>query len=275
MEVFKGHSSFIFQKKPKGHNNIVEIFDSRMRLLASCKRKRVWKSPDGPFKINKQAYSSDIFLEDFSGRILGEINEIPPQMFSMRLIRRYKIYDDDTRLIGVVREKPKAFGSTWVLFDRNEENLIGEIVGNRKKKNYKIESSRDEVLVKCYRDSSLDSNSYRVDTFVGWDRLFLVLCYVLVLDLAKTVFVTRSGWFSSKPLIKMKPKTALGIGCGLIVAGFCVWVLGILINYVPYESFTNGYHYIDVIAIFSGLPIFFGFVIILLLYLPNRLYEEW
>ena len=87
--------------------------------------------------------------------------------------------------------------------------------------------------------------------------------------------MTRSGWFSGKPLIKMKPKTALAIGGSLIVVGLCVGILGFLINYVPYESFTNGYHYIDVIAIFSYLPIFFGFVILIMFYLPNRLYEEW
>lgn len=69
----------------------------------------------------------------------------------------------------------------------------------------------------------------------------------------------------------MKQKTALTIGGGLIIAGFCVWILGMLVNYTPYyETFGNGgYHYVDVIGIFSYIPIFFGFIILLLFYLPR------
>lgn len=193
LEVFRGHSSFIFQSKTKDKKKIIEIFDSKMKLLASCRHKHTWKSPAGSFRSDLQSRTTEIILEGFDGTFLGEINEIPPQLISFRLIRKFEIIDDKKKLLGRVREKPKFIGSTWVLED-SKEKKIAEIVGDRGGKDYRIKSPDGELFAKCYRDSSMDRDSYRVDVFVGWDNLFLVLSYVLVLHVAKTVWVTREGW---------------------------------------------------------------------------------
>ena len=193
MEVFRGHSSFIFQSKVKDKMS-VEIFDSKRKLLASCKHKYVWKDSNGSYCNNVQIRLSEIVLEGFDGSF-GWIIEFPAKIVSFRLIkRRYEIYDNNRRFVGEVREKAKIFGSDWVLYDL-EGDKIAKMVGNRKKKDYKIQSQGGEPFAKCYRDSGLGRDSYRVDIFVGWERLFLVLCYVLVLHIAKNVVVTSENTY--------------------------------------------------------------------------------
>ena len=151
MEVFKDHRRFIFQSKSKDHKNTIEILDLNKRFLVYCNHKHRWKTPDGPFKINKQARATDIYLESFDKKFLGEINEIHPQLFSMRRIRKFEIYDQNKILVGTVREKPKFIGSDWQLEKTNNET-IAFMVGNRKKKTYKIQSPGGQVLPKSYRD---------------------------------------------------------------------------------------------------------------------------
>lgn len=270
MDVFRGHRRFIFQSKPEDHKNTIEIFDLNMRLVASCSHKHSWKIPDGPFKINKQARATDIILESYDGRFLGDINEVPPELFSMRAIRKFEIYDDKKELVGRVKERPKFVGTGWELENSNAKK-IAMMVGNRKNKNYKIQSPSGQVLAKCGKDSSFDNDSYRIDVFVSGIDLFLVLCYVIVLDLAKTVWMTRETTVGSNILTKyIKPKTALRMGGSLIITGFLVWIVGYIINYTPYVSFENGLTYFDAVAAFGYLPIFFGFIILFFLYLPRR-----
>ncbi|MEJ2240633.1 MAG: DUF308 domain-containing protein [Candidatus Bathyarchaeota archaeon] len=67
------------------------------------------------------------------------------------------------------------------------------IDGNRKKKDYEIKSLDGQVIAKCYKDSLLDNDSYQIDVFKNKVDLFLVLCYVIVLDLAKSSWTTRDG----------------------------------------------------------------------------------
>ena len=168
------------------------IFDLNMGLLAYFRHEHTWRSPRGPIKIAKQARATDIYLESVDGTLFGEINEIPPKLITMRLIRTFEIYDDRKELVGVVREKPKMVGSDWEL-ENLEKTVIALMVGDRNKKEYDIQTSNGQVLARCFRDSSLDEASYRVDVLGGGVDLFLLLGYVLVLDLAKNVWTTRGG----------------------------------------------------------------------------------
>jgi hypothetical protein len=116
-------------------------------------------------------------------------------LFSTRLIRKFEIYNDHKELVGVVREKPKAFGSDWVL-ENVDRKVIAFMVGDRKKKDYEIQTPAGEFLARCFRDSSLDNYSYMVEKRIsGGDvDLFLLLCYIVVLDLAESVWATREGF---------------------------------------------------------------------------------
>jgi hypothetical protein len=56
-------------------------------------------------------------------------------------------------------------------------------------------------------------------------------------------------------------KTILKIGLFLVFAGILFFILGALAGYTPYESYENGYHYRDEVAIiaisfiWNGLPL--------------------
>lgn len=194
--VFNGYKSFIVKSQVENFKDTGGIFDSKMGLLAYFKHEHTWRSPRGPIKVGKQARATDIYLKRADDSLFGEINEIPPKLISMQLIRTFEIYDERKELVAVVKEKPKAFGSAdWVLLDL-QEKVIASIVGDRKKKEYEIQSSGGQAIARCSRDSSLGKNSYRVDVFGGGDiDMFLILCYVVVLDLAKAGWTTREGLF--------------------------------------------------------------------------------
>lgn len=197
LEVFREYRNFVVKSKLRDRKDTGGIFDNNMELLASFRHEHTWRTPRGPVKIAKQARATDIYLERVDGALFGEINEVPPKLFSMRLIRTFEIYDDKKELVGMVREKPKAFGSDWVL-ENLEKKVIASALGERKKKDYEIQSSSGQVLAKCFRDSSLAEDSYKVDIFGGGIDLFLVLSYIVVLDLAKTGWATREGLLFSK-----------------------------------------------------------------------------
>ena len=60
----------------------------------------------------------------------------------------------------------------------------------------------------------------------------------------------------------------------LLILGIIVVVVGNLINYIPYESYENGYYsYFNAVWTFGILPIFCGLMILIFLYLPSQLAE--
>ena len=223
MEAFSGLRSFIVVSELKDFKDTGGIFDANdERLLAYFRHEHNWRTPRGPIKIWRQARSTDIYLENANQVLFGEINEIPPKLFSMRLIRTFEIYNERKELVGVVREKPKAVGSDWVLEDLKGK-VIGVVVGERKKKDYEIRTPDGQVLVRCYREvldrffggSQLDMDSYRFDVLGGGVDLFLLLGYVLVLEFAKLGWTTRGsflGRFIGKPEVDkehlLKTRTA-------------------------------------------------------------------
>ncbi|UCE96695.1 MAG: hypothetical protein JSV51_03635, partial [Candidatus Bathyarchaeota archaeon] len=195
MEALGEQSNFIVKSKLEDFKDTGGFFDSNMRVLAYFRHEHTWRTPRGPIRIGKQARATDIYLESFDGNLFGEINEIPPKLISIRLIRTFEIYNDNKELVGVVREKPKAIGSDWVL-ENVEEKAIALMVGDRKKKDYEIQTPDGEFLARCFRDPTLDEYSYRVERKIGGGGvdLFLLLCYIVVLDLAKTGWTTRTGY---------------------------------------------------------------------------------
>lgn len=199
LEALSEQSNFIVKSKLKDFKDTGGIFDSNMRVLAYFQHEHTWRTPRGPIRIGKQARATDIYLKSFDWNLFGEINEIPPKLFSMRLIRKFEIYNDNKELVGLVREKPKAFGSDWVL-ENVEGKVIAFMVGDRKKKDYEIQNPDGDFLARSFRDSSLDNDSYKVErrTLGGGVDLFLLLCYIVVLDLAKTGWATRQGFTNSK-----------------------------------------------------------------------------
>ena len=205
MEILGNNKSFIFQPNLEDQKDTVGIFDLDMNLLAYYRHEHTWRSPRGPIRISKRARVTDVYLESVDGTLFGEINEIPPKLFSSRLIRKFEIYNDKKELVGKVREKPKMVGSDWVL-ENLDEKVIAVIVGDRKKKNYEIQSRLGVVLANCFVDSSLDDDSFRVNIFKSGTDLFLVLSYVIVLDLAKTAWTTSDGGFIGGSNSKNKKK---------------------------------------------------------------------
>ena len=194
MEILGNNRSFVFQPNLEGQKDTVGIFDLDGNLLACYRHEHTWRSPRGPINVGSKARATDVYLESVGGKLFGELNEIPPKLFSTRLIRKFEIYDEKKELVGRVREKPKMVGSDWVL-ENLDEKIIAEMVGDRKKKNFEIKSPRGEVFAKCFVDSSLEGDSFRVDIFKSVVDLFLVLSYVIVLDLAKTAWATTDNLF--------------------------------------------------------------------------------
>jgi hypothetical protein len=193
LEIFDGLDQCIIQSKMKDLKDTGGILDKTMGILAYFKHTHSYKNPKGapPFS-RKQAKTTDVLIEATDKTLLGEIHEIPPPLFSMRLIRTFEIYNDKKELFAVVKEKPKFRGSDWIL-TTPEKEVIATTEGNWKKKDYKIKSQGKNVIARVYRDSSLNEDAYKID-ILGLDvDLYLVLCYILVLDLAKTAWSTRSG----------------------------------------------------------------------------------
>jgi len=91
----------------------------------------------------------------------------------------------------MVTEKPKFIGSDWVL-ENVEGNLLASIEGDRKKHNYEVVTP-DRNKQKIARCSSLDKDSYKLEIMVSNIDSFLVLSYVIVLDIAKSPAVTERG----------------------------------------------------------------------------------
>ena len=131
--------------------------------------------------------TTDVRIEGNDGELVGEIHEIPTG--TMRLIRKWQVYDQKGTYKGAVTEKPKFIGSDWVLKDV-KENLIAVAEGDRNKHNYEIVTpdKGKQLIARC---SSQNKDSYRVEVMISNLDPFLVLSYVIVLDLAKTVAVIR------------------------------------------------------------------------------------
>lgn len=79
------------------------------------------------------------------------------------------------------------------------------------------------------------------------------------------ILILKSG-VMKKLIIKHDPekvnKLILKIGLFLVFAGILFVILGYLTNYTPYESYENGYLYVDEVAIIAGSFIMNGLPLI-------------
>ena len=188
MSIFE-KASFVFKHEWKDSKNSISIMSENSKLLCSIFYDHSMKMPEmwGNMPTNRRMRATDVRIIGVDGVGLGEIHETPTG--NMRLIRKWEVLDNTGVCRGVVVEKPKFIGSDWVLKNA-DGNLLAVAEGDRKKNNYQI-ISPDKSKQLFARSISLDENSYRVELMISDIDSFLVVCYVIVLDLAKTFAVIK------------------------------------------------------------------------------------
>ncbi len=198
MSIFETRKSFVIASELKDLKDAGSIMDRTMKTLATFKHTHSWKVPSGypgplgPLSFPPEAKTTDIQIEAVDHSLIGEIHEFPPPMGSFRLIRTWEIYNDKRELVGIVKEKPKFVGADWVLQNPNGA-VIATIEGDRKKKDFRILSSKNQIVASCYVDQGIGEGLYRLD-IMGVDiDSFLVLSYVIVLEHVKRGWTYRGG----------------------------------------------------------------------------------
>ena len=149
---------FIIQSKWEDREDIGCIMDLDMNILTFFLHSEKWKPPrskDGRFlpRLGK-GLTADFWLETNDGTKIGEIYGFPAPLYSVIRRNNYEIYNTENKLVGVVWEKIKQFGSKWVLED-SESKIIAMIKGNRREKNYKVISQKNQMVARCYRNSGI------------------------------------------------------------------------------------------------------------------------
>ncbi len=192
MSIFE-NTSFVFKHEKKDANDFITVSDEGSQPLCSVYFNHSWKMPQmwGNMPSNRKMRTTDVKIEGKGGVLLGEIHETPTG--TMRLIRKWEIYDQKGAMKGIVVEKPKFIGSDWAL-ESVDGNLLAVVEGDRKKSNYEIVTP-DRTSQVISRSTGLDDASFRVEMMVSSIDPFLVLCYVVVLDIAKTAAVIKSRGF--------------------------------------------------------------------------------
>ncbi len=138
-----------------------------------------------------EGLTADFRIETVDGRIIGEIIGFAPVLYSWVRRNSYEIYDIKKRLLGIVWEKIRQFGSKWVL-ENTEQEILAMIEGSRKTKNYRVITPNNQVIARCYRSPGMSEEFYQVE-LIGSDLdAFLILNYVIILDRVKR-YPTRGG----------------------------------------------------------------------------------
>jgi uncharacterized protein YxjI len=186
MDIF-GRTRFIVQRQLTDFKDTLGIMDADMKLLCYVKHQHSWKMPRvwKGMPIASRVRTTDVRLEGIDGALLGEIHEIPTG--TMRMIIRWEVYDEKGGFKGAVKEKPKFIGSDWVL-ENAEGNVVATIKGDRKKHDYEILTADryEQAIARCF---IISENSYGIDILLSNLDPFLVLSYIVVLDLAKMAIV--------------------------------------------------------------------------------------
>lgn len=180
---FSEMANFVLKHEQKNFKDTISISRADLKPFCVVDYEYSWKMPKiwNVVLINSRMRSTDVRLTGAEGALLGEIHEIPTG--TLRLIRKWEVYEKGV-FKGVVTEKPKFIGSNWVLEDV-KGNPLASVEGDRKKHNYEVVTSdRDkQMIARCF---SLENESYGLEILVSSVDSFLVLCYAIVLDLAKT-----------------------------------------------------------------------------------------
>ena len=267
MEVFRGKERFIIDHRLKGFKETGGILDPWMGVLAYFKHEHTWKSifkaAPGPSWIKTPPNSRwrtrtiDIVFETFHGALLGEMHEIPPELITIQSRKKWEIYNAENELQGVVRENPKAFGSDWVLENPNGE-IIASVKGNVDTKEYEIHNNREQVIAQCYWNEAISEECYVVDILDSGFDLFLVLSYIIILDFADSIIITKREdrlfkWLDGLPL---NENMRLALVISILFSGILRIVLG----------------YPDGLA---ASLLFFGIILLIFLVLRPRLEKWW
>ena len=188
MSLFE-KTKFVLKHEQKNFKDIIDIMGPDLKSFCIVNYEHSWKMPKiwNDVPTNRRMRSTDVRLEGEDGKLLGEIHETPTG--TLRLIRKWEVYGDKGVCKGIVTEKPKFIGSDWVL-ENVEGNVLASVEGDRKKHNYVVvtpERNKQEIA----RCSNLDNDSYKLEIMVSNVDSFIILCYVIVLDLAKTPAVIK------------------------------------------------------------------------------------
>jgi hypothetical protein len=177
-------TEFVLKHEQKNSRDIISILGADLKPFCIVNYDHSWKMPKiwNDMPTNKRMRSTDVRLEGEEGQLFGEIHEIPTG--TLRLIRKWEVYGEKGVAKGVVEEKPKFIGSDWVLKDV-EGNMLASVEGDRKKHNYEVVTPDryEQTIARC---SSIDKETCQLEVMVSNLDSFLVLCYVIVLDLVKT-----------------------------------------------------------------------------------------
>lgn len=267
LEVFRGKERFIIDHRLKGFKETGGILDPWMGVLAYFKHEHTWKSIikaapspswiETPPSSRWKTRTIDIVFETFHGFLLGEMHEIPPGLMTIQSRKKWEIYNAENELIGVVREKPKAVGSDWVLENPNGE-IIASIKGNVDTREYEIHNDREQAIARCYWNEAISEECYIVDILDSGFDLFLVLSYIIILDFADSIIITRREsrlfkWLDGLPL---NENMRLALVIPILFAGILCIVLG----------------YPDALALNL---LFFGGILLIILVLRPRLEKWW
>jgi uncharacterized protein YxjI len=187
-----GETKFVLKHEQKNSRGIISILGADSKPFCVVTYDHSWKMPKiwKDLPTNRRMRSTDVRLEGQTGALFGEIHEIPTG--TLRLIRKWEVCDEKGIAKGVVTEKPKFVGSEWVLEDV-EGNPLASVEGDRKKHDYEV-ITPDRYKQTIARCSIIDKDSYQLEVMVSNLDSFLVLCYVIVLDLVKTpAVIERRG----------------------------------------------------------------------------------
>ena len=107
MSVFE-KTNFIFKHEKKDDSITVLGEDSKPLCLVIHEHSMKMPQIIGNIPIPRKMRTTDVRIEGKDGELLGEIHEFPTG--TMRLIRKWKVFDQNGTYKGVVCEKPKFIG---------------------------------------------------------------------------------------------------------------------------------------------------------------------
>jgi hypothetical protein len=224
LEVFRGKNRFFLYHRLKSFKDTGGILDSNLGILAYFKHEHTWKPVPFPNSREKTRLTN-ILVETFNRALLAEMHEFPPEFMTIQSRKKWEIINAKKEIRAVVKEKPKARGSDWVL-----ENPEGEIIASTKgdvdKKEYEIHNSREQIIARCYWDDAISEEFYVIDILDSQFDLLLVLSYIIILDFADSAFVTSDV----QPIDKWWPLneklSLLLVTMPLLLAGFLCFIFG-------------------------------------------------
>ena len=184
---FDNTKNFIIQSRLEKQADTGCIKDLDNNILAFFWFTQIWKPPRTKdkrmYRTAERGLTADFWFETVDKTFVGEIYGFP---IFYSYIRRnsYEIYNAENRLLGIVWEKIRGFRYSWELEDA-QRRLIATVDGSRKRKDYDVIDTQNQIVARCYRTQGMDKNSYKIDVLSSELDTFLILAYIIVLDRVK------------------------------------------------------------------------------------------